>query len=64
MLSSAYEVDVWWTVENVRLRLSEDRKFNYIDLGTELTVEALRLNRITKEECRKAHIINRFRRHI
>lgn len=62
MLSSTHEGDVQWAVEN--LRLNEDRKFNYIDLGREVTVEALRLNRITREGCRKTHIINRFRGHI
>lgn len=39
-------------LNNLRLRFCEVRKFNYIDLGREMTAEALRLNWITKEEYR------------
>lgn len=56
LIWSACEGNVEWAIENIRLRFNEDRKLNYMDLKWEVTVEALKLNKITKKEYRQTHI--------
>lgn len=52
-----------WIVKNVRLRLRKNKKFNYMNLWREVTVETMRLVKMGKED-RKIHVIYGFKRHI
>ena len=51
---SIYEGYILWKMKD--LRFSEDRKFNYMDLGREGTIETLMFNKIARGNCGKTYM--------